>query len=82
MEWPCSRRPPADTPVTTPEPQGNLAVVPLIGDKRYYGEVPLRFRCSPGEIGGMVLSQGINASRLFRLLGDDFHQGDLPGLRL
>src|ERR1035437_6818039 len=42
---------------TSWEPQGNLAVVPPYGIRRYYGEVPLRSRWSPGAVGGMGLSQ-------------------------
>jgi hypothetical protein len=46
------------------------------------GESPMRSRRSPGEVGGMELSQGMGMLRSFRLLGDDFHEGDFPGLRL
>ena len=31
---------PPDTAAVPPEAQGSLAVVPLIADKRYYGEAP------------------------------------------
>ena len=34
--------PPAPTSVAAPDPHGSLPVVPLIGDKRYYGESPAR----------------------------------------
>ena len=82
MKWPSSRRLPADTAVPPPGPQGNLAVAPLIGDKRCYGEVPLRSRWGNGEIGGLELGLGLDTSRSFRLPGDDLDEGDFPGLRL
>jgi hypothetical protein len=33
----------------SPEPRRTLAIVPLIGDQRYYGEGPARLRRSPRE---------------------------------
>jgi hypothetical protein len=44
-----------DTTVTPPEPRRSLAVVPLIADKRYYGETPARL---PGVSGGGWEEQG------------------------
>jgi hypothetical protein len=35
------------TSTAPPEPHGSLTVVPLIADKRYYGEAPVKFRCGP-----------------------------------
>jgi hypothetical protein len=32
---------PADPTGTSPEHHGNLAVVPLIANQRYYGEIPM-----------------------------------------
>jgi hypothetical protein len=40
--------PPAHTSVTAPEPHRSLSVVPLIADKRYYGEAPGRPAGRPG----------------------------------
>ena len=43
VEWGEQRPlPPAHTSVAPPEPHRSLTVVPLIGDKRYYGEAPVR----------------------------------------
>src|SRR5262249_10681215 len=38
--------------VTSPSPRRSLAIVPLIPDKRYYGEAPVKSACGRGGMTG------------------------------
>jgi hypothetical protein len=49
---------PAGLTGTSPGLHRDLTVVPLIGDKRYYGEDPMRLRCGYGVVVGGQGKQG------------------------
>jgi hypothetical protein len=55
---------------TSPDPRRNLPVVSLIGNKRYYGEVPARLRGGYGPVSGNPpQNSAIRAGRNFRIIG-------------
>ena len=56
---PASQPIPADRQAVPPESHGSLAVVPLIPDKRYYGETP----AGPARATGAV-SEGIASGKM------------------
>ena len=69
---PPSRPIPADTAAVSQEPHGSLAVVPLIPDQRYYGEVTARLprlsRASSIDLdyGTGAVTRGGNFSRIVK----------------